>query len=200
VKEENNTLEKNQLIAIVVIVIVVAGAGVAFLLLSGPARPLEDTFVYETIGNPQFMDPHADYENYGGFVFYNVYETLYSPPFGSDSTQTEDLRPALAASDPVISNGGKNYTIALRQNVVFQDGTPFNASCVEWNFYRAAKLFYLDGPYWMIAEVLKGGQAVEDAAFSDDSATDFPLAFDAWVASGEAIDVIDEFTIRFVLE
>ena len=77
--EEICTLERNQLIAIVVIVVVVAGAGVGFLLLSGPSRPLESTFVYETIGNPQFMDPHVDYENYGGFVFYNVYETLYSP-------------------------------------------------------------------------------------------------------------------------
>ncbi|MGY5881153.1 MAG: ABC transporter substrate-binding protein, partial [Candidatus Thorarchaeota archaeon] len=193
-------MERNQIIAIVVIVIVVAGAGVAFLLLSGPSRPLEDTFVYETIGNPQFMDPHADYENYGGFVFYNVYETLYSPPFGSDSTATDDLRPNLAASDPVISAGGTEYTIALRENVVFQDGTPFNASVVEWNFYRAAKLFYLDGPYWMIAEVLAGGQAVEDAAFSENSDTEFPAAFDAWVASGEAIEVVDEFTIKFTLE
>jgi len=199
-KEEKNTLERNQLIAIVVIVVVVAGAGVAFLFMGGPTRPNEDTFVFETIGNPQFMDPHADYENYGGFVFYNVYETLYSPPWGSDSTATEDLRPALAASAPVVSADGLNYTIALRENVVFHDGTPFNASVVEWNFYRAAKLFYLDGPYWMIAEVLKGGQAVEDAAFSDDSATDFPIAFDAWVASGEAIEVIDEFTVKFILE
>ncbi|MFW9957126.1 MAG: ABC transporter substrate-binding protein [Candidatus Odinarchaeota archaeon] len=191
-------MERNQLIAIVVIIVVVAGAGVAFLLMTGPSRPLEDTFVFETIGNPQFMDPHADYENYGGFVFYNVYETLYSPPFGSDSTATEDLRPNLAASAPVIADAGKNYTIALRQNVVFHDGTPFNASVVEWNIYRAAKMFYLDGPFWMLAEVLKGGQAVEDAAFSG-NATLFEETFDAWVAGGEGVEVIDEFTVRFVL-
>ncbi|MDH4213783.1 MAG: ABC transporter substrate-binding protein [Candidatus Thorarchaeota archaeon] len=191
-------MERNQLIAIVVIIVVVAGAGVAFLLMTGPSRPLEDTFVFETIGNPQFMDPHADYENYGGFVFYNVYETLYSPPFGSESTQTADLRPNLAASAPVIADSGKNYTIALRQNVVFHDGTPFNASVVQWNIYRAAKMFYLDGPFWMIAECVVGGQAVEDAAFSG-NATLFQETFDAWVESGEGIEVIDEFTVRFVL-
>lgn len=198
-KEEKETLERNQLIAIVVIIVVVAGAGVAFIFMTGPTRPLEDTFVYETIGNPEFMDPHADYENYGGFVFYNVYETLYSPPFGSASTATEDLRPNLASAAPVISADGLNYTVPLRHDVVFQDGTPFNASVVEWNFYRAAKMFYLSGPYWMIAEVLEGGQAVEDAAFSEDSATEFPAAFDAWVASGAGIEVIDEFTIKFIL-
>lgn len=192
-------MERNQIIAIVVIVIVVAGAGVAFIFMTGPSRPLEDTFVYETIGNPQFMDPHVDYENYGGFVFYNVYETLYSPPFGSDSTATGDLRPNLASDVPTISADGKNYTIPLREDVTFQDGTPFNASCVEWNFYRGAKSFYLNGPWWMVAEVLKGGLPVEDAAFSG-NATLFEETFDAWEASGEAIEVIDEFTIKFILE
>ena len=192
-------MERNQLIAIVVIVIVVAGAGVAFIFMSGPSRPTEDTFVFETIGNPQFLDPHADYENYGGYVFYNVYETLYSPPFGSDSTATEDLRPNLAASAPVISADGLNYTIALRQNVLFQDGTPFNASCVQWNVYRAAKMFYLDGPWWMVAEVLKDALPVEDAAFGSDPQA-FIDAFDDWVAAGEAVIVVDEFTIKFVLE
>ncbi len=193
-------MERNQLIAIVVIIVVVAGAGVAFIFMTGPTRPAEDTFVFETIGNPQFMDPHVDYENYGGYVFYNVYETLYSPPFGSDSTATEDLMPKLAAAAPTISADGLNYTVTLREDVTFHDGTPFNASCVEWNFYRGAKLFYLDGPYWMVAEVLKGGQLVEDAAFADNSTTWFPEVFDAWVEAGEAIEVIDEFTIKFILE
>jgi len=193
-------LERNQLIAIVVIIVVVAGAGVAFIFMSGPSRPLENTFVYENPSNPQFMDPHVDYENYGGWIFYNVYETLYSPPWGSDSTATADLRPNLAASAPVIADLGKNYTITLRQNVVFQDGTPFNASVVQWNIYRAAKLFYGDGPFWMMAEVLKGGIAVEDAAYAENATTWFPQVFDAWVAAGEAVIVLDTYTIRFVLD
>lgn len=191
-------MERNQLIAIVIIIVVVAGAGVAFIFMMGPSRPPEDTFVYETIGNPQFMDPHVDYENYGGFVFYNVYETLYAFPFGSASTATEDLRPALAADDPVISIDGLNYTIELRDDVTFQDGTPFNASCVTWNFYRAAKLFYLDGPFWMTAECLKGGIDVEDAAFSG-NLTLFAEVFEAWVDSNP-IEIIDDYTVRFLLE
>ncbi|MGY5859472.1 MAG: ABC transporter substrate-binding protein, partial [Candidatus Thorarchaeota archaeon] len=192
-------MERNQLLAIVVIVVVVAGAGVAFVFMQQPSRPPENTLIWETIGNPDYMDPHVNYENFGGTVQYNIYETLYTYPW--DSAVTDPSVPLLAASAPVVSADGLNYTIALRTGITFHDGTPFNASCVKWNFERAMKIFYPDGPVWMLAEPILGGTAVEDAAFGDGpSSPAFAAAFDNWVATSDSIIVVDDYTIKFRLE
>ncbi|MHA1289192.1 MAG: ABC transporter substrate-binding protein, partial [Candidatus Thorarchaeota archaeon] len=126
-------------------------------------------------------------------------ETLYTYPW--DSAVTDPDVPLLAESAPVLTDGGKNITIELREGITFHDGTPFNASCVKWNVERAMKIFYPDGPVWMLAEPLKGGAAVEAAAFGEGpSSPEFAAAFDDWVANSGAIEVIDDYTIRFVLE
>jgi len=62
------------------------------------------------------------------------------------------------------------------------------------------KIFYPDGPVWMLAEPLKGGVAVEDAAFGNGpSSAAFIAAFDNWVATSNSIIVMDDYVIRFVL-
>ena len=192
-------MERNQILAITVIVVVVAGAGAAFVFMSSPSHPPENVLIHETIGNPDHMDPHVNYETFGGWIAYNVYETLYTYPFGTGSTVPST--PLLAASAPLISADGLNYTIELRQGITFHDGTPFNASCVKWNIERAMKIFYLDGPAWMLAEPIKGGVAVEMAAFDyGPSSPEFEDAFNNWVANSSSIIVLDDYTIRFVLE
>jgi len=191
-------VERNQLLAIVVIVVVVAGAGVAFVFMQQPSRPPENTLIWETIGNPDYMDPHMNYENFGSTVHYNIYETLYTYPWDSDVT--DPSVPLLAASAPVYADGGKNITITLRTGITFHDGTPFNASCVKWNFERAMKIFYPDGPVWMLAEPILGGAAVEDAAYSEGpSSPEFKAAFDNWVETSDSIIVLSETQIRFRL-
>ncbi|MCJ7817954.1 MAG: ABC transporter substrate-binding protein, partial [Candidatus Thorarchaeota archaeon] len=191
-------MERNQLLAIVVIVVVVAGAGVAFVFLQQPTRPPVDTFIWETIGNPDYLDPHVDYETFGSWIAFNVYETLYTYPW--DSAVTDPSVNLLALSQPVMSSDGLNYTITLRQDITFHDGTPFNASCVKWNVERAMKIFYPDGPVWMLAEPLLGGGAVEAAAFdTGPSSPEFIAAFDNWVANSSSIIVMSDYQIRFRL-
>jgi peptide/nickel transport system substrate-binding protein len=159
----------------------------------------EDTLIWETIGNPDCLDPHVNYESFGAWVLYNVYETLYTYPWDSSSTAPSIC--LLAASQPVVSADGLNYTITLREGISFHDGTPFNASCVKWNVERAMKIFYLDGPAWMIAEPLVGGSVVETIAYNDGPRSpQFKSAFDSWVTTSNAIVVLDEYTIRFRLE
>ena len=79
---------------------------------------------------------------FGDWISYNVYETLYTYPW--DSYDNDPDIPLLATSAPLISSDGLNYTITLREGITFQDGTPFNASCVRWNIERAMKIFYQD--------------------------------------------------------
>lgn len=192
-------MNRNQIIAIVVIVVVVGGAGVFFFLQ--PAPPTGQTLVYETYGNPEYMDPHNNYESFGSMIHYNVYETLYTQEW--DSLLTDPVVPLLAES-LTMSSDGKTYTFTLRQGVTFTDGTPFNASCVQYNFERMLGTFDPGGPVWMVAEPILDGQAIEDAVFADPAnLTLHEELWDAWVAANAAgtgaVNVISEYVVEIVL-
>ena len=159
----------------------------------------DEVLIWETIGNPDYLDPHVNYESFGSWIAYNVYETLYTYPW--DSSVTDPAVPLLAASAPILSMDGLNYTIILREGITFHDGTPFNATSARWNIMRAMKIFYPDGPAWMLAEFLKGGATVEAAAFdTGPSSPEFKAAFDDWEANSDAIIILDDYILRFVLE
>ncbi|MGH3320672.1 MAG: ABC transporter substrate-binding protein [Streptosporangiaceae bacterium] len=49
-----------------------------------------------------------------------------------------EVNPDLATGD-TFSDHGRTVTITLRRDVKFQDGTPFNADAVAWNFRRDLK-------------------------------------------------------------
>jgi peptide/nickel transport system substrate-binding protein len=190
-------MERNQIIAIVVIIVVVGGAGVFFFMQ--PAPPTGQTLVYETYGNPDYMDPHNNYESFGSMVHYNIYETLYT--YEWDTLRTDPVVPLLA-SNVVISSDGLTYTFTLRQGVTFHDGTPFNASCVQYNFERMLGTFDPGGPVWMVAEPILGGQAIEDAVFGENLTLHTEL-WEAWVAANAAgtgaVNVIDDYTVEVKL-
>ena len=192
-------MEKNQVYAIIVIIIVIGGAGLAFVFLSQPRIVPANQFVLETVGNPVTMDPHVCYETYGTGLHFNIYETLYTYPWGSSNT--EPTVPLLASAAPAISADGMQYNISLREGIIFHDGTPFNASCVKWNIERAVKIFDTHGPVWMIIEPLKGGEVVELAAYiSGASSAEFEAVFDDWQANSGAIVVLGTYTVQFNLE
>jgi peptide/nickel transport system substrate-binding protein len=58
-----------------------------------------------------------------------IYGDLFEP--GQNGKMIPDL-----ASGYKFTDGGKAVSIYLRHGVTFQDGTPFNASAVAWNFRR----------------------------------------------------------------
>ncbi|NWF95571.1 MAG: ABC transporter substrate-binding protein [Candidatus Thorarchaeota archaeon] len=197
-------MEKNQIIAIVIVVVIVGSVGVAYLFMQ-PVRPeiktAKNEIVYETIGNPEYLDPHTDYESFGSWISYNVYETLYT--YDWDSADTSPSVPLLATGY-TVSGDGLNWTFTLRQNVKFHDGTPFNASCVKYNFERVMALFDTFGPAWMFAEPILGGQAIEDAAYEyGEGSPQHAGNYTAWKAANDAgtgaIIVLDTYTIRFRL-
>ena len=155
-------MNRNQTIAIVVIVVIVGSVGVYFLL--PPPPPTGQTLVYETYGNPDYMDPHNNYESFGSMIAYNIYETLYT--YEWDTLRTDPVVPLLATG-LTVSSDGLTYTFTLREGVTFHDGTPFNASCVQYNFERMLGTFDPGGPVWMIAEPILGGAAIEDAVYGE---------------------------------
>lgn len=81
-----------------------------------------------TIGlaeEPDALDPTVASTYVGRLVFANMCEKLYDVGPGAQ------VVPQLATSLPQVTNGGKTYTIKLRQGVKFNDGTSFDAAAVK---------------------------------------------------------------------
>jgi peptide/nickel transport system substrate-binding protein len=79
--------------------------------------------------DPPNLDPHQSTAAVDRQVFQSLFDKLV------DINQDLQIVPMLATSW-TITNDGKTYTYKLRPNVVFHDGTPFNAEAVKYNFER----------------------------------------------------------------
>ena len=101
-------------------------------------------------GAPDALDPTTGSTFDGRTVFANMCQKLY------DINSSLNIVPQLATSLPVISNGGKTYTIRLKQGVLFNDGTPFNAAAVKTTLDH-----YLTDPQSARAAELHGLQSVD---------------------------------------
>lgn len=94
---------------------------------SPAAAAVEQTFVIAVGSDPGPLNPH----DYGSsFIALDmVYEPLVR--YAADGS----IVPALAESWEIAPDG-LTWTFTLREGVTFQDGTPFNAEAVKWNFER----------------------------------------------------------------
>jgi peptide/nickel transport system substrate-binding protein len=88
---------------------------------------------------PQSLDPGLDYTTQGSEVNWEVYTglTTYARKPGLAST---DLIAGLGTSLPVISNGGKTYTVTLRKGLKFSNGDPVVASDFTFTVERAISI------------------------------------------------------------
>ncbi|MFW9796293.1 MAG: ABC transporter substrate-binding protein [Candidatus Thorarchaeota archaeon] len=172
---------------------------VAFAEPTNPVLLRTNQIIWETFALPEYMDPHKNYESAGGWIHANIYETLFTYDF--DSADTRPIIPLLAESVH-ISSDGLNYTFTLRQGITFHDGTSFNATCVQMNFWRMLGRGWDSGfgPVWMIAEPILGGQTIEDVVYAyGDGSPQHIGNWTEWIETSNAIIVLDEFTVRIRL-
>ncbi|MFX0168306.1 MAG: ABC transporter substrate-binding protein [Candidatus Hodarchaeota archaeon] len=105
----------------------------------------DQTYNFPQYGDPMFRNPaeseikigqNADPLDFNPILstsYYDqvadavVYETLFTY-MDNDDMFNFDLTPTLAAGDWVVTNGGLNWTVDLRQDVYWPDGYQFNAS------------------------------------------------------------------------
>ena len=99
---------------------------------------------------PDALDPTTAATFVGRTVFVNMCQKLY------DIDAQLNLAPQLAARLPVITDGGRTYTIQLRPGIEFNDGTPFNATAVKTTLD-----WYLTNPQSERASELKGVTSVD---------------------------------------
>ena len=151
---------------------------VAWLLPSDTLTPGEprvvaspNEMVIGIVGDLSDLDPAARFSNLTSWeIKINTMSGLYT--FNSSNV----LEPMLATSLPTISESKLEYTISLRRGLRFPDGSEFTADDVKWSIERARSL----GNFW-VNGYLKDSN--EDG-FADE----------------DAVQVIDQFTVKFVLQ
>ncbi len=142
------SLEKKDWAIIIIAVLAVAsiiGNGVLLLQPGAIVKPdLGATLVFGTQRGPVDLDPQYAWDSASSDVINQVVETLFAYNLSDPNLA---LIPSLALwgdwDDTANDDGTYNYTVQLREGVYFHDGTPFNASSVEWNFDRLANLMDL---------------------------------------------------------
>ncbi|MFN2138391.1 MAG: ABC transporter substrate-binding protein, partial [Candidatus Promineifilaceae bacterium] len=87
----------------------------------------------------------------------------------------DQLQPALAADFPQISEDKLEYTIRLKEGLAFPDGTAFTAEDVRWSVIRSSRL----------------GNFLVNGHLRDANEDNF--------ADADAVQVIDEYTVKFLL-
>jgi ABC-type transport system substrate-binding protein len=81
--------------------------------------------------DPDTFDPQVCYDATCWDNMQMLFDRLYD--YKSNTTQ---LQPEAAASMPVISDGGKVYTISIRKGMTFDNGKPVTASDFVYTFSR----------------------------------------------------------------
>lgn len=117
-----------------------------------------DTLLSVTFGDwGTGFDPVYCYDTACGNVLDNTVEGL----FGYEGDDATNIVPRLAAELPTTDNGGISedgltYTVTLRPNLTFSDGSPVTAEDVEYSFERMMVYSTDVGPAGLVLEPLVG--------------------------------------------
>ena len=126
--------------------------------------------IYGTHGGLYELDPLL----FGNFEVYALLENIVDPLFQYEFTSEGSSIVSCLALNGTWSDDGLNFTCNLRRGVKFHDGTPFNATAVQWNFDRLDNLLF-STPGWYL------------------------WFHPGWTPILNRTVVIDEYIIRFVL-
>jgi len=107
------------------------------------AQESETTFRFVSIsGPPDTIDPGENWEGAGGFT---IIAQVYDGLFRFEGAETAEIVPILAREVPTPENGGISedglqYTITLKPEAAFPDGSPVNAEAVKFSYDRTQAL------------------------------------------------------------
>jgi peptide/nickel transport system substrate-binding protein len=112
------------------------------------AAPTDHTLRLSFLQDPgQPPDPDIYYAGQGLILTQNLYEGLLAYKLGADKPE---IVPSLA-TDWTVSPDNTVYTLDLRDDVTFHDGTHFDSSAVKPSFDR--RLAVGQGPAYMVSDV-----------------------------------------------
>ena len=166
--------------------IVAAMIGARLLVAAATAAPAKNqasktkhatkggTYVVEFTTDVDYTDPALDYLSTGWEMMYVTACKLYNFP-DKEAPAGSQLQPEVAAGLPVVSNGGKTYTIKLKSTYKFSDGSKVTASSFVDAFNRNANP-KLQSPSTPFMDVIAGLQAVVDGKATKISGVSAPNA------------------------
>lgn len=99
----------------------------------GNGPPIPNIFVVGTLWGPSELDPVYKMDYALEDVINQVCEGLFTHNLSDPNL---GIIPLLAEDYWTWDSSGTRFTVSLRQNVSFHDGTTFNAEAVKWNFER----------------------------------------------------------------
>jgi len=169
IKEFKKTIAVGGLIASLAIVGIISGI---FIFSETPKGGILEVGITQSI---EEIDPLIYSRFSEEIVINHVTETLFDNIYIDGKSQT---LPNLAL-DGNWSSDYLNFTCTLRKNVIFHDGTPFNAVAVKWNFDRITQIIDPSDPYmywWGYLFLLPDGR---------------------WIVNKTL--VLDSYTVKFVL-
>jgi len=122
---------------------------------------------------PDYLDPSETYTTQGAEAAWVSYLGLYSYAH-KNGTAGSAVIPALATADPVVTDGGKTYTMYVRKGEKFANGMPVVASDFTFGIERALKLNW-GGDSWYTGNIVgalayqKGTASTISGIQTDDS-------------------------------
>ena len=96
---------------------------------------------------PDYMDPQLSYTAEGWTAMGEVYIPLLTYKH-AEGEEGSEVVPGLAKELPKISNGGKTYTLFLRDGLKYADGTPVKASDFPYAIERLFKVNSGGSPFY----------------------------------------------------
>jgi peptide/nickel transport system substrate-binding protein len=130
-----------------------------------------DTFIQADIGDPDTLDPSAQYDTASSQVIELVYETLIR----FDGESTTKFKPVLA-TEWTVSKDGKTYRFHIRKGVKFSNGNDLTPSDVEYSIERGMVQDYSAGPQWLFFEPFFGSDSPWGASSRDTDGNLIPLS------------------------
>ncbi len=122
---------------------------------SGPDAQIDQTLRFGVFGPPiRSWDPHRDGRVASNVLLFAVYDRLIG------QTASGELVPQLATEWEFTD--ATTFALTLREDVTFQDGTPFNADAVKANIERAKTIDDGAGPWAGPLSVIDSVDVVDD--------------------------------------
>jgi peptide/nickel transport system substrate-binding protein len=172
---------------------VLLGLTFSLALVLGAAQAQSDTFVYQTFGGVDSLDPAQAYDTASSVVIENVYETLYQYDGGSVTDYVPTLATGWSAND-----AGDQFTFELREGVTFHSGNEFTCADVQYTVHRMLVHNPGDSGIWFLAESFLGTDLNADAYF--EAGNDTIADYDAyWNKVANAAVCIDDYTVQLNL-
>lgn len=155
------------------VIAMIWGASMTVLYFTrGGEEEKPTTLTYETIGEPNYLDPALNYETTGDGIMQQIVEPLVwfykSKPWYYEGSERQ-IVPWLAKSWD-ISEDGKTYTFTLREGIEFSNGDEVNATAAVYSLYRWPISYpTYSGPQWMALENVRGGLSYMSVCDNEDS-------------------------------